>query len=101
MLETSGVEVYDLGKDVSSLKFVERAVEVNADVIGLSILMSTTMGGMQTVIDNQTKCYGEALCQFLPKKIALLLLGIDVSRPSNRSDNSTVWQLELCSFYGT
>ncbi len=51
MLEVSGFEVLDLGKDVPSLKFIEKAEEVNADVIALSALMTTTMHSQREVIE--------------------------------------------------
>jgi corrinoid protein of di/trimethylamine methyltransferase len=51
MLSASGFEVYDLGVDVAFEKFVEKAREVNADIIGMSALLTTTMTGQRTVID--------------------------------------------------
>ncbi|MCS3900889.1 corrinoid protein [Methanococcus voltae] len=51
MLETQGFEVYDLGRDVPPIEFVEKAKEVKADVIGLSTLMTTTMDNMKVVIN--------------------------------------------------
>lgn len=51
MLETAGYEVYDLGKDVPLSLFVEKAREVNADIVAISTLMSTTMKEMQRVIE--------------------------------------------------
>jgi len=51
MLESSGFEVVDLGRDIPPAKFVEKAVETNADIIGLSTLMTTTMDGMREVVD--------------------------------------------------
>lgn len=51
MIESSGMEVYDLGRDVPLEKFVNTAEEVNADFICMSTLMTTTMMGMKTVID--------------------------------------------------
>ena len=51
MLETSGFEVYDLGRDVPLQDFVDKAQEVGARIIGMSTLMSTTMDGMKVVID--------------------------------------------------
>jgi dimethylamine corrinoid protein len=50
MLETSGFEVIDLGRDVPPSLFVERAKEENANVIAISTLMTTTMDGMAEVI---------------------------------------------------
>ncbi|MBA2840396.1 corrinoid protein of di/trimethylamine methyltransferase [Methanococcus maripaludis] len=51
MLETQGFEVYDLGRDVPPVEFIKKAKEVNADVIGLSTLMTTTMDNMKVVVD--------------------------------------------------
>ncbi|MEM4722056.1 MAG: cobalamin-dependent protein, partial [Candidatus Methanomethylicaceae archaeon] len=50
MLSAAGFNVIDLGKDVPLQKFLEKAKEVKADVIGMSALMSTTMPGMKKVI---------------------------------------------------
>ncbi len=50
MLETSGFEVIDLGRDIPPRDFVEKAREVNAKIIALSTLMTTTMDGMAEVI---------------------------------------------------
>lgn len=50
MLEVEGTEIFDLGRDVPPDRFVSVAKEVNAHVICLSTLMSTTMEGMETVI---------------------------------------------------
>lgn len=51
MLEGAGFEVYDLGIDVSVEKFLAKAQEVNADIVGVSALLTTTMVGMKRVID--------------------------------------------------
>jgi len=51
MLESSGFEVVDLGRDIPPAQFVEKAVETSADIIGLSTLMTTTMDGMREVVD--------------------------------------------------
>ena len=51
MLETAGFEMYDLGRDVPLLSFVEKAKDVNAQLICLSTLMTTTMPGMKEVVD--------------------------------------------------
>uniref|UniRef100_A9ABB4 Cobalamin B12-binding domain protein n=1 Tax=Methanococcus maripaludis (strain C6 / ATCC BAA-1332) TaxID=444158 RepID=A9ABB4_METM6 len=51
MLETQGFEVYDLGRDVPPVEFIKKAKEINADVVGLSTLMTTTMDNMKVVID--------------------------------------------------
>jgi corrinoid protein of di/trimethylamine methyltransferase len=51
MLSASGFQVYDLGVDVAVEKFVEKAREVNADIVGLSALITTTMGKQRDVIE--------------------------------------------------
>ena len=43
LMKANGFEVHDLGRDVSIETIVEKAVAVNADVIGTSALLTTTM----------------------------------------------------------
>jgi trimethylamine corrinoid protein len=43
LMKANGFEVYDLGRDVPTGKFIEKAMEVGADVIGSSCLLTTTM----------------------------------------------------------
>jgi methanogenic corrinoid protein MtbC1 len=43
MLVAEGFEVFDLGVDVTAETFVEKARELEPDIIGLSALMTTTM----------------------------------------------------------
>ena len=49
-LLANGFEVYDIGRDVPLDKFVEKAKEVDADVVGASALLTTTMEHQRTVI---------------------------------------------------
>jgi corrinoid protein of di/trimethylamine methyltransferase len=51
MLDAAGFEVIDLGRDVKAERFIEAAREAKAGIIGLSTLMSTTMGNMKKVVD--------------------------------------------------
>ncbi len=51
MLSANGFDVYDLGADVPAEKIIETAVEKNADVIGVSALLTTTMFGQKKIID--------------------------------------------------
>jgi corrinoid protein of di/trimethylamine methyltransferase len=51
MLEGCGFKVINLGVNVSADKFVESAKEENADIVGLSALLSTTMMNMKDVVD--------------------------------------------------
>lgn len=50
MLQNYGFEVHDLGKDVSTTEIVEAAKRYDADIIGLSALMTTTMMEMKKVV---------------------------------------------------
>ena len=51
MMEGKGLEVYDLGTDVPPEAFLEKAKEVDADIIACSALLTTTMGEMKTVVE--------------------------------------------------
>jgi corrinoid protein of di/trimethylamine methyltransferase len=51
MLSASGFQVYDLGVDVPLDRFVEKVREVNADIVGLSALLTTTMAKQRDVIE--------------------------------------------------
>lgn len=51
MMEGAGFKVVDLGIDASPEKFVSCAKENNADLIGMSALLTTTMTSMKTTID--------------------------------------------------
>jgi corrinoid protein of di/trimethylamine methyltransferase len=46
VLEGNGFEVHDLGEDVAPKVFVNKAKEVNADVVGMSALISTAVSKM-------------------------------------------------------
>ncbi len=50
MLEGAGFKVFDLGVDVPAEKFIEAVREHNADIIGMSALLTTTMTYMPEVI---------------------------------------------------
>ena len=51
MLKNYGYDVIDLGKDVPAETIIEAAKEHNADIIGLSALMTTTMMEMKKVVN--------------------------------------------------
>jgi corrinoid protein of di/trimethylamine methyltransferase len=52
MLRANGFEVHDLGVDVKSSAFIQRAQEVDADLIGVSCLMTTTLPYQREVIED-------------------------------------------------
>jgi 5-methyltetrahydrofolate--homocysteine methyltransferase len=51
MAEGAGFEVHDIGVDQSVEKFIAAADRVNADIVGMSALLTTTMTYMKTVVD--------------------------------------------------
>ena len=51
MLKNYGFTVYDLGKDIPARDIVDAAKKYDADVIGLSALMTTTMQKMREVVN--------------------------------------------------
>ena len=50
MMEGKGLEVVDLGTDVSAEMFVKTAIEEECQLICLSALLTTTMGVMKDVV---------------------------------------------------
>lgn len=51
VLDTSGFDVVDMGVDNPSLNIIQEAQKIQADVIALSSLMTTTMPAQKEVID--------------------------------------------------
>lgn len=51
MAEGAGFEVHDIGVDQSVEKFLTAAKKCNANIVGMSALLTTTMTYMKTVID--------------------------------------------------
>jgi trimethylamine corrinoid protein len=55
LLQVNGFEIYDLGHDVEIQKFIDKALEVEADIIGTSALLTTTMIGQKTLEEKLLK----------------------------------------------
>ncbi len=55
LLENYGYHVLDLGRDVKAEKIVETAINENAPLVGLSALMTTTVGSMAQTIQELKK----------------------------------------------
>ncbi len=51
MMEGQGIEVIDLGVDVSVDRFIEAAKEHNSKIICASALLTTTMGEMKSIVE--------------------------------------------------
>ena len=73
MLSASGFQVYDLGVDVPAAKIIEKIREVDADLVGLSALLTTTMVKQKEVIDELDKLG-------LRKKVKVMVGGAPVTR---------------------
>ncbi len=55
LLEAAGFEIHDLGTDVPLHHFADKALEVDADIVAMSSLMTTSRGGMGNVIEDLKK----------------------------------------------
>jgi len=73
MLGASGFTIYDLGVDNASEKIIAKALEVDADIIGLSALLTTTMIRQKEVIELLDQ-------RGLRKKIKVMVGGAPVTR---------------------
>jgi corrinoid protein of di/trimethylamine methyltransferase len=73
MLGASGFEVFDLGVDTASDKIIGKALEVNADIIAMSALLTTTMVKQREVIEELEK-------EGLRKKVKVMVGGAPVTR---------------------
>ena len=73
MFTAGGFTVHDLGVDVPFEAFVEKAKEVNADVVGVSALLTTTMANQRKVIEALDKAG-------LRPKVKVLVGGAPVTR---------------------
>ena len=51
MLRANGFDVYDIGADVKVDTIIEEAEKRNANVIGVSALLTTTMQGQKTIVE--------------------------------------------------
>ena len=52
IVEGAGWEVLDLGVDVNAAKFIQSLKENPGAVVGLSALLTTTMGSMKAIVEN-------------------------------------------------
>lgn len=65
MLEGAGFIVTDLGVDVSPETFVQKAQEVQPDILGMSALLSTTMPAMRQTIEALRKADLRDTCKVM------------------------------------
>ena len=72
MMESKGLEVIDLGVDVSPETFVRTVIEKNCDVLACSALLTTTMGVMEDIVKECEKAG-------IRKKIKILIGGAPIT----------------------
>ena len=51
MLKSAGFEVIDLGVDVPTDRFIEKIKELKPDIVGISALLTTTVGKQKEIIE--------------------------------------------------
>jgi corrinoid protein of di/trimethylamine methyltransferase len=73
MLGASGFEVHDLGVDTPGDKLIGKALEVNADIVAMSALLTTTMVKQREVIEELEK-------EGLRRRLKVLVGGAPVTR---------------------
>jgi corrinoid protein of di/trimethylamine methyltransferase len=73
MLGASGFEVHDLGVDTPGDKLIGKALEVNADIVAMSALLTTTMVKQREVIEELEK-------ENLRRRLKVMVGGAPVTR---------------------
>jgi len=90
MLRGAGFEVIDLGKDIPAEKFVETAKAEQAEIIGMSALLTTTQTAMKTVIELLRE-------QGLNAKIRTIVGGAPVSKEFAREIGADAYAYDAAS----
>jgi 5-methyltetrahydrofolate--homocysteine methyltransferase len=84
VFEAEGFQVIDLGVDVSPERFAEAAEKYNADVVGMSALMTTTMLEQRNVIEELKK-------RGIREKVIVIAGGAPVTEEWVREIGADVW----------
>ena len=90
MMEGKGLEVVDLGTDVSPETFVKTAIEENCQVICCSALLTTTMGVMGDVVK-------AAVAAGVRDKIKIMIGGAPVSEEFCREIGADCYAVDAAS----
>lgn len=90
MLEGKGLEVIDIGTDVSAEKFINAAIEHDAQIICLSALLTTTMGEMKIVID-------AAVAAGIRDKVTIMVGGAPVNEAFAKSIGADFYTADAAS----
>jgi len=84
VFEAEGFQVIDLGVDVPPERFAEAAEKYNADVVGMSALMTTTMLEQRNVIEELKK-------RGIREKVIVIAGGAPVTEEWVREIGADVW----------
>ena len=90
MMEGKGLDVFDIGIDVPVEKFINTAIEKDAQIIACSALLTTTMREMKNVVD--------AVCAAgLRNKIKIMVGGAPVSENFCKSIGADIYTPDAAS----
>ncbi len=64
-LQMSGFEIHDLGRDVTPKAFAEKAAEVGADIVAVSVLLTSTMTEVPDVLEEIKNAGIRGRCSFI------------------------------------
>lgn len=90
MMEGKGLEVIDMGTDVSAEKFVGKARETGAGIIACSALLTTTMGEMKKVVELVSS-------EGLKDQITVMIGGAPVTEQFCRSIGADIYTPDAAS----
>ena len=90
MMEGKGLEVIDLGSDVSPETFVKTAKEQNCQVICCSALLTTTMGVMGQVVE-------EAKKQGIRDSVKIMIGGAPITEDYCKSIGADLYTVDAAS----
>lgn len=90
MLEGKGIEVIDLGVDVSAEKFVQTAIDENCDIICCSALLTTTMNVMKEVVE-------KAVEKGVRDKVKIMVGGAPITESFCKSIGADVYTPDAAS----
>ncbi len=90
MMEGKGLEVIDLGIDVPAEKFVQTAIEQNAQIIACSALLTTTMGEMKNVVEAAVKAG-------IRDKVTIMVGGAPVTENFCKSIGADIYTADAAS----
>ncbi|MEA4888942.1 MAG: corrinoid protein [Clostridiaceae bacterium] len=90
MMEGQGLEVIDVGTDVSADRFIAAATENNAQIICCSALLTTTMGEMKAVVE-------AAVAAGIRDKVTIMVGGAPVNDAFAKSIGADIYTPDAAS----